>query len=292
MVQKKITLLDKDKRRALIDEKDTTMSLRRQCELVRISRSTLYYERRVESFYNLELMHLINEEFSRHPCKGVGQMTIYLRKEHGRTCGPKRIRRLMRKMGLEAIYPKRNTSRANKQHKIYPYLLRGVPIEECNQVWSTDITYIRLGHGFAYLVVIMDWHSRAVLSWRLSNTMDQHFCCEVLDEALKNYGCPDIFNSDQGSQFTSEAFVSRLKEKRVSISMDGQGCALDNIFVERLWRTVKYEDVYLKGYETMQEAERGLQAYFEYYNHSRFHSALDGQTPWEVYSGKRYRMVA
>lgn len=191
----------------------------------------------------------------------------------------------MRKMGLMPIYPKPNTSRPNKQHRVYPYLLTDLIVDRPNQVWCTDITYIRLNHGFAYLVAIMDWYSRSVLSWRLSNTMDVDFCCEALDEALAKYGVPDIFNSDQGAQFTSEAWISRLKAHQVSISMDGRGRALDNIFIERLWRSVKYQNVYIKGYETMSQAQVGLAEYFRYYNHDRLHQSLDYQRPWDIYTG-------
>ena len=180
-------------------------------------------------------MNMIDEEYTRHPFLGVAGMTAYLR-DIGKHCGPKCVRRLMRKMGLEAIFPKPNTSKPNKEHEIYPYLLRDIEITRPNQVWCTDITYIRLRHGFAYLVAIMDWHSRTVLSWRLSNTMDSSFCCESLEEAFRLYGKPEIFNSDQGSQFTSAAFLGLLKDKHISISMDGQGRAYDNIFIERLWR--------------------------------------------------------
>ncbi len=276
----------------MIDQEDKQMSVRKQCELLELNRSGLYYEPKPEKAYNLELMRLIDEEFTRYPCKGVGQMTAYLRRGCGKKCGPKRVRRLMRKMGLEPVYPKPNTSRPNKQHEIYPYLLRNVTVDHVNQVWSTDITYIRLNHGFAYLVAIMDWHSRSVLSWRLSNTLDNHFCCEALDEALAKYGSPEIFNSDQGSQFTSQDFIQRLIHKQISISMDGRGRALDNVFVERLWRTVKYENVYIHDYQTMQEAQEGLTVYFDDYNHRRFHSALDDKTPFEVYTGKAYQRVA
>lgn len=260
------------------------MSVRKQCALLGINRSGLYYEQRPESVYNLELMHLIDKKFTDEPYMGVESMTAHLR-DIGKKCGPKRIRRLMRRMGLAAIYPQPNTSRPNKQHKIYPYLLADVVAERPNQVWATDITYIRLRHGFAYLVAIMDWYSRSVLSWRLSNTMDASFCTEALDEALASYGNPEIFNSDQGAQFTSEAFISRLKNHHVSISMDGRGRAFDNIFVERLWRTVKYQNVYIKGYETMKEAQEGLTKYFHYYNHGRLHSSLGNQRPWHVYAG-------
>ena len=268
----------------MINAKDTTMSMREQCILLGVNRSGLYYEHKGENPYNLALMKLIDEEFTRHPNMGVPSMTTYLRKDMYKKCGPKRVRRLMRKMGLEAIYPKPNTSKPNQAHKIYPYLLRDVAVEHANQVWATDITYIRLAHGFAYLTVIMDWYSRSVLSWRLSNTMDASFCCEALDEALAKYGSPEIFNSDQGAQFTSEAFISRLKNKHINISMDGRGRALDNIFVERLWRTVKYQDVYIKGYQTMLEAENGLRKYFDYYNHRRRHQGLADERPWDVFT--------
>lgn len=276
----------------MLDKKDKDLSMRKQCLLLSISRSGLYYSKRPENPYNIELMHLIDEEFTRHPYMGVKSMTTYLRKDKHKHCGPKRVRRLLRKMGLLAVYPKRNTSIPNKQHEIYPYLLREVTISKPNQVWTTDITYIRLRHGFAYLVAIMDWHSRSVLSWRLSNTLDSSFCCEALDEALKLYGAPEIFNSDQGCQFTCEAFINILKAKHISISMDGRGRVFDNIFIERLWRTVKYQNVYLKGYETMQETQEGLTEYFRYYNHGRRHQALEDLRPWDVYKGIEQQTAA
>lgn len=292
MAQKKTAVLAQEEREAIIDGGDERMSIRKQCELLGITRSSLYYEPQPEKPYNLELMRLIDEEFTRRPCKGVEQMVQYLRREKGKKCGPKRVRRLMRQMGLEPIYAKPNTSRPNRQHAVYPYLLKEVVVCRVNQVWSSDITYLRLEHGFAYLVVIMDWYSRAVLSWRISNTLEVAFCCEALDEALLKYGSPEIFNTDQGSQFTSQPFIERLKAQGISISMDGRGRALDNIFVERLWRTVKYEDVYLNNYPTIPEAERGLAAYFAYYNQRRFHSSLEGKTPSEVYTGKLFWQVA
>jgi len=266
------------------------MSFRKQCELLNISRSGLYYEPKSESEYNLELMNMIDEEYTAHPDMGVPSMTAYLRSK-GKKCGPKRVRRLMRLMGLEAIYPKPRTSISNKQHKIYPYLLKEVEVCHPNQVWSTDITYIRLKHGYAYLVAIMDWYSRKVLSWRLSNTMEVSFCCEALEEALLFYGTPETFNSDQGSQFTSAAFISRLKEKGISISMTGKGRALDNVFIERLWRTVKYGNVYIKGYETIPEATKGLKEYFEYYNERRLHSSLGDKCPDMIYYGESYAHI-
>jgi putative transposase len=284
LAQKKTAVLDRAIRIKMLDKTDPKMSMRKQCKLLNICRSGLYYQKRLENPYNIELMNLIDEEYTRHPFMGVVSMTAYLQ-DIGKRCGPKRVRRLMRKMGLAAVSPKPNTSIPNKEHKVYPYLLRELEIERPNQVWCTDITYIRLRHGFAYLVAIMDWYSRSVLSWRLSNTADSRFCCEALDEAIQLYGTPEIFNSDQGSQFTSEAFINRLKDRHISISMDGRGRTFDNIFIERLWRSVKYQNVYLKGYETMQEAQEGLAEYFHYYNHRRLHQALNNQRPWHVYQG-------
>ena len=277
-------------RKKLLEKEDKTMSFRKQCELLDISRSGLFYEPKAESRYNIELMHMIDKEYTDHPNMGVPSMTAFLRNK-GKKCGPKRVRRLMRLMGLEAIYPKPRTSIPNKEHKVYPYLLKDVELTRPNQVWSTDITYIRLKHGFAYLVAIMDWHSRKVLSWRLSNTMDVGFCCEALEEALLFYGTPEVFNSDQGSQFTSSEFIGLLKGKDISISMTGKGRALDNVFVERLWWTVKYNDVYIKGYETIPEAAKGLQKFFEYYNERRGHSSLGDKCPDMVYYGKSYQQI-
>jgi len=269
----------------MLNAGDKDLSIRKQCLLLSIPRAGLYYDKVPENGYNIELMNLIDEEFTRHPYMGVESMTEYLRRDKRKHCGPKRVRRLMRQMGLMAIYPGRDTSIPNQEHKVYPYLLRGVTVDRPNQVWCSDITYIRLNHGFAYLVAIMDWHSRSVLSWRLSNTLDSSFCCEALDEALRLYGAPEIFNSDQGCQFTCEAFISRLKAKQISISMDGRGRAFDNIFIERLWRTVKYQDIYINGYETMQEAQEGLTKYFPYYNRGRRHKSLGHLRPWDVYTG-------
>lgn len=276
--------MSQEERKGLLDPGDCSLSVRKQCQLLGIARSGLYYRARPEGDYNVRLMNLIDEEFTRHPFMGVEGMTAYLR-DAGKHCGPKRVRRLMRKMCLMAVYPKPNTSRPDKQHAIYPYLLKDVVIERPNQVWSIDITYVRLRHGFGYLVAIMDWHSRSVLSWRLSNTMDNGFCCDALDEAIALHGTPEIFNSDQGCQFTSEAFIRRLTEKHISISMDGRGRALDNIFIERLWRSVKYQNVYIKGYETMVQAQAGLAEYFRYYNHDRLHRSLGYRRPWDVYQG-------
>lgn len=273
-----------EERRGMLEKNNRSLSMRAQCRLLDVSRSGYYYQPRPENAYNVELMNLIDEEFTRHPFMGVDGMVAYLR-DRRRHCGPKRVRRLMRKMGLMAVHPHPNTSRPNKEHLIYPYLLRETVIEQPNQVWSTDITYIRLRHGFVYLVAIMDWYSRSVLSWRLSNTLDTRFCLEALDEALERHGVPEIFNSDQGSQFTSAEFIGRLTAKQISISMDGRGRAHDNIFIERLWRSVKYQNVYLKGYESIADAQQGLAEYFEYYNHERLHSSLNYRRPWDVYQG-------
>jgi len=226
-------------------------------------------------------MRLIDEEYTRYPFYGVEKMTALLRRQ-GHTVNPKRIRRLIRLMGLEAIYPKPNLSKASKEHKIYPYLLRGVSIDQVNQVWSTDITYIRLNSGFIYLVAVIDWFSRYVLSYEFSTTLDKGFCIKALQDALK-VAKPKIFNTDQGSQFTSDAFTGVLKKAGVKISMDGRGRALDNIFVERLWRTVKYECVYLHNYETVREAIQSIGEYFGFYNKERLHQSLDYQIPVEVY---------
>ena len=257
------------------------LSIRRQCELLGLNRSTLYYRGVGESEENLRLMRRIDEQYLRCPFYGSRRMTIWLR-SLGEEVNRKRVQRLMRTMGLEAIYPKPRLSAGGKEHKIYPYLLRNVRVTRPNQVWATDITYIGLSQGFMYLVAILDWYSRYVLSWRLSNSLEETFCIEALEEALA-WQCPEIFNSDQGVQFTSRAFTSRLEERGVAISMDGRGRVFDNIFIERLWRTVKYEDIYLRDYASVPELRRGLTRYFEFYGHERPHQSLDNRTPWEVY---------
>lgn len=257
------------------------MTIKRQCELLGISRSGWYYRDRPENAQNLELMRLIDEEYMRHPFLGTRRMRNYLN-GLGYRINRKRVQRLYQQMGIEAIYPKPNLSRPDEGARKYPYLLRGLAIEHSDQVWCTDITYIRLAQGFVYLTVIMDWHSRYVISWGLSNTLDSSFCVTALEKAMTR-GRPEIFNSDQGVQFTSVEFTGVLKAKDVQISMDGRGRAMDNIFVERLWRTVKYEDVYLHDYRSMQEAYEGLKKYFEYYNNQRQHQSLGNRTPREVY---------
>jgi putative transposase len=255
----------------------------RQCELAGVARSGCYYQAKTEEALNRELMRRIDAVYTDYPFFGSRRMTAWLKRE-GYAVNRKRIGRLMRRMGLEAIYPKPNLNRPNPEHRVYPYLLRGLEITRPNQVWSTDITYVRLEKGFVYLVAILDWYSRKVLSWRLSNTLDTAFCLDCLEEALSQ-GQPEIFNSDQGCQFTSQAFTGRLEAAGIRISMDGRGRALDNIFVERLWRSVKYEEIYPGVYRTVADALLGLTRYFIFYNQARPHQALGYATPSEVYDG-------
>ena len=261
------------------------ITIQRQCELLGLTRSAWYYQPKPEDLEDLRLMNLMDEQYLRTPFFGVLRMKEWLEREHKLIVNPKRVRRLLRKMGLMAVYPKPNLSKPAPGHKIYPYLLRGLDINRPNQVWSTDITYIPLAGGFVYLVAIMDWYSRYVLAWSVSTTLDGAFCLEARDEALQLYGKPDIFNSDQGCQFTSVEFTGRLKAEGIQISMDGRGRALDNIFVGRLWRSVKYEDIYLHDYATVAAVVAGLKVYFEFYNTKRQHQSLDYRTPEEVYEG-------
>ena len=247
-----------------------------------VSRSGLYYTPVGESGENIELMRLLDEQYTRTPFYGVRRMTHWLEKQ-GHRVNAKRVRRLMRQMGLEAIYPKPRLSTPAPGHRVYPYQLRGLRIDRPNQVWASDITYIRVRQGFIYLVAIMDWFSRYVLAWEVSVSMDSAFCVSALEWALTQEGQPEIFNSDQGAQFTSEAFTSRLESHGITISMDGRGRFMDNIFVERLWRTVKYEEVYLKDYLSVPEAVSNLGAYFAFYNQERDHQVFDYQTPEAVY---------
>lgn len=265
----------------MIEPSHPHLSIRRQCDLVELERATYYYQPAMESDLNLRLMALIDKEYTEHPFYGRRRMTTYLRKE-GYSVNPKRVRRLMQKMGLEAIYPKPRTTVVGQGHRVYPYLLRGLAITRPNQVWSTDITYVPMRKGFMYLTAVIDWYSRYVLAWQLSNTLDSLFCVEALQQAL-TMGCPEIFNTDQGVQFTSTAFTSILETAQIRISMDGKGRALDNIFVERLWRTVKYEEIYLKRYETVPALTQGLGKYFRFYNHERPHQSLDDRTPAAVH---------
>ena len=271
-------------RRLWIDQKDQQFSMRQQCALLGVNRSTLYYQSTGESEENLQLMRLLDEQYTRTPCYGVIKMTVYLR-DLGYKVNVKRVRRLLRTMGLMAVYQKPNTSKPNPEHKIYPYLLRGRVVDRCDQVWSTDITYIRLASGFVYLMAVIDWHSRYVLGWALSTTLDADFCIEAVGNIIKNKQC-EIFNTDQGSQFTTNRFTKPLIDKDIKVSMDGRGRALDNIFVERLWRTVKYEYVYLQELRTVNEVRQGLKVFFNFYNHVRYHQSLDYKTPADVYFGR------
>ena len=271
------------------------MPLSKQCELAGVIRSTIYAQHldAEPDREELILLEIIDAEYTRHPFYGSRKMKVYLC-GMGYQINRKRVQRLMRILGLAGMAPGPNTSRPHPQHKIYPYLLRGLDVIRPNQVWSTDITYIRLARGFVYLVAVMDWYSRKVLSWQLSNTLDGGFCVECLEKALQTFGTPEIFNTDQGCQFTADAFTSVLKTHGIGISMDGRGRALDNVFVERLWRDVKHEDVYLKGYATVPEVQTGLTEYFVFRNSERTHQSLDYSTPDKVYrtaSGGGARIV-
>ena len=266
----------------MVEPDHPRLSITTQCELLKISRSSWYYEALGESPLNLTLMRLIDEEFLEDPSLGARQMARIIRRK-GYWVNRKRVRRLMQKMGLMAIYQKPRTSEPHPEHKVYPYLLRDLAITMPNQVWCADVTYIPMRRGFLYLVAVMDWYSRKVLSWRLSNTLDADFCVAALEEALTKYGKPGIFNTDQGSQFTSLAFTQVLKAAGIKISMDGRGRWRDNIMVERLWRTLKYNCIYLHAFESGSETRRGLQKWFSRYNEERPHSSLDDRTPYEAY---------
>ncbi len=268
----------------MIDPKHPTLSVKRQCQLVSISRSCFYGGRQGESPLNLILMRLIDEQFMETPFYGSRQMARHLKRQ-GYDVGRKRVRRLMSRMDLQAIYQKPKTTVRHPEHRTYPYLLRGLVIDRPSQVWCADITYIPMRRGFLYLVAVMDWFSRKVLAWRLSNTMDVEFCIAALEEAMTKHGRPDIFNTDQGSQFTSPRFTEALRDAGVRLSMDGRGRWLDNVFIERLRRSLKYECVYLHAFETGSEARLGIGKWIEYYNQHRPHSTLGGQTPDEIYLG-------
>lgn len=272
-----------NEKRALIDKSLLTLSIRSQCDLIGLNRSNLYYRPVEVSWETLDIMNHIDRVFTKHPFFGSRKIRRDLLKA-GYVIGKDRVQSLMRQMGLYTIYPKKKTSKPHPDNKIYPYLLRGMVINKPNQVWSADITYIRLSKGFIYLTAIIDWFSRYVLSWRLSNSLEANFCIEALEEALEK-GCPSIFNSDQGSQFSSHDFTKVLLDKKIKISMDGRGRVFDNIFVERLWRSVKYEEVYIKDYHTCRDAWDGLNIYFPFYNTERYHQSLDYATPSEVYYG-------
>ena len=266
----------------MVDPTEPNLSIAKQCRLLDINRSSFYYRPKAVKAEDLELMRLIDEQYLKTPTWGSRSMRNHLRRL-GYKINRKRVQRLMRLMGLEAIYPRPKTSRPHPDHKVYPYLLRGMSIERPNQVWSADITYVPMNRGFMYLVAVMDWHSRKVLSWRVSNTMDADFCVEAAQEAIQRYGTPKIFNTDQGTQFTSDAFTGLLKEHGISISMDGRRRVQDNIFIERLWWTTKYHYLYLRSFESGSELRTGLRSWFSFYNQERFHQSLDNATPDEVY---------
>ena len=267
----------------MVDKHHPKLSQSKQCDLLSIHRSGLYYKPCGENQINLKVMDVIDKEYQKMPFYGVARMAEHLKKM-GYPVNQKRVRRLYRLMDLRAIFPGPNTSKANQLHKKYPYLLRNLAITHTNQVWACDITYIPMKHGFMYLVAIIDLHSRFVVGWGISNSLEADFCIEVLNQSIHKYGKPEIFNTDQGVQFTSEGFTQVLKSHEVQISMDGRGRAIDNIFIERLWRTVKYENVYLHAYANGLDLYKGLKDYFEFYNHERVHQSLAYQTPAFVYA--------
>jgi putative transposase len=271
-----------DRRRRTVEPDHAVLSIVRQCDLLSISRSGFYYEPRGESAENLALMRLIDEAYLHFPYYGSRQMARHLRRLR-HAVGRRRVRRLMAKMGLAAIYQKPRTSAPNREHRIYPYLLRELVIDRPNQVWCSDITYISMRRGFMYLVAVMDWATRRVLSWRVSNSMEADFCIEALEEALAKHGRPEVFNTDQGSQFTSPCFTGILATNGIKISMDGRGRWMDNVFIERLWRSLKYECIYLYAFETGGELRAGVSTWLGHYNSHRPHSTLCGRTPDEVY---------
>lgn len=272
--------------KSMIDPNFTDISIKRQCELLSLSRSSYYYRPDFNKITKNNLYKkLIFEEYIKHPFYGYRKITIAIRKK-GYKVNKKRIQRLMQKMGIQAIYPKPNLSKPSSEHKKYPYLLRGLNINHSNQVWATDITYIKITGGFIYLVAIIDIFSRKALSWKISNTLDVDFCIDILKSAIHKYGKPEIFNSDQGSQFTSIEFTNILKNNQIKISMDGKGRAKDNIYIERLWRSLKYEDIYIKEYQTVPECVAGINNYFYFYNTERFHQSLKYETPNDIYFGK------
>ena len=278
LVKKKVVEVPMDKRKKWIEADNLELSISKQCLLAAIPKGTFYYSKVDVSREDVEVMHFIDKQYADTPYYGSRRMEALL-KRNGYQVNRKRVRRLMKVMGLEAIYPGPNTSKRNHEHKVYPYLLKGVSIGKINQVWSTDITYIRMVNGFMYLTAVMDWYSRYVLSWRLSNCLNIDFCLE----ALSTGGCPEIFNTDQGCQFTSSAFVDKVLGRGCKMSMDGRGRALDNVFIERLWRSLKYEEVYLKEYESVSDARKGIGDYLRNYNDKRPHQSLNYRFPKEVY---------
>ena len=280
-----------ERRRQMIEPEHPGLSVVRQCELVSISRSSFYYQPLGETAENLALMRLVDAQFLETPWYGSRQMARHLRRD-GHEVGRKRVRRLMAVMGLAPIYQRPRTTVSNPEHRVWPHLLRDMAIDRPNQVWCTDLTYIPMRRGFLYLVAVMDWATRKVLSWRVSNTMDAGFCVDALQEALARFGRPEIFNSDQGSQFTSPRFTGVLQQAGVRISMDGRGRWMDNVFIERLWRSLKYECIYLNAFETGSELRAGLSKWISYYNARRPHSTLAGRTPDEAYEAGRMERLA
>lgn len=276
--------MSRAERLGMIDRTDGRVSLVRQCRLVGISRSSLYYCPKPPNASTLDLMRRLDEQFLKTPFYGSRKMTAWLRRQ-GYPVGRDRVCRLMRLLGLEAVYQKPKTSTPAAGHKVYPYLLRDLVIDRPNQVWCCDVTYIPMARGFLYLVAVMDWFSRYVLSWRLSTSLHADFCVDALEEALDCYGKPEIFNTDQGAQFTSEAFTTVLLDAEIRISMDGKGRCMDNVFIERLWRSLKYEEVYLHAYETVADAKAGIGSWISFYNVSRPHQALGYRTPTEIFAG-------
>ena len=270
----------------MIDPDLREPSISRQCQLLALSRSSFYYSPQPIDPADLELMRLIDEQYLKTPFYGSRSMVRHFWRHQGRRVNRKRIQRLMRIMGIEAVYPKPHTSRPHPEHRIYPYLLRDLAIDHPNQVWAADITYVPMSRGYMYLVAVMDWYSRKVLSWRLSNTLESDFCVEALQEALHRYGRPEIFNTDQGAQFTSTAFTQVLKDHGINISMDGRGRCQDNIFIERLWWTIKHHYLYLHSFHSGSELHHGLSSWIGFYNEERGHSSLDDRTPDEVYCGR------
>ena len=282
-----------NKKRSIV-KNNASLSIKRQCELISLPRSNYYRAGcgiHNESDKSLKLMNFIEDEYTQHPFYGTRKMRDYLRRQ-GYKVNRKRVQRLMRIMGIQSVAPKPNTSIPRKEHKTFPYLLRGLNINRPDQVWCSDITYLRLPGGFVYLTAVMDWYSRYVLSWEVSVTMDDDFCVSSLGSAIRNYGTPEIFNTDQGSQYTGEAFTGLLKSNGIKISMDGKGRFMDNIFIERLWRSLKYEEIYLKEYTTVKELSRELEKYFEFYNNERPHQSLGAKTPAEVYWGEEMKRKA
>ena len=272
-----------EEKRSRVDLKNETLTINKQCELIELPRSSFYRGScKGESEENLKLMRLIDEEYTQHPFFGTRQIRNHLQRQ-GYKINRKRVQRLMRLMGIQSVAPKPNTSKPSKKHKIYPYLLSGLDINHSNQVWCTDITYVRMPGGFVFLVAVLDWYSRKVLSWEVSVTMDDSFCVSALEQAIRRYGKPEIFNTDQGSQFTGKTFTDVLKASDITISMDGKGRALDNIMIERLWRSVKYEEIYLNEYASILALIRSLKSYFNFYNTERPHTSFGIRTPAEVY---------